>query len=600
MPAQEKPPEDKDLWQEIGFHRPLGGFWFNYVLVLVAAVFSILFVLYLLPNLILPFPEAIGFQDLVKNFFALYFMLADVGIGRAVLRFIAEDNVKDPERSIHYLQFFIWFQMMSGLVQVTLIAFLTIWWAPTTNLAYTMWFFLLYSTIQYPGMLGVFQGALEGFQRFHKLNTLVFLQGALLENSTRVLCILLGRYLGAQNPAIGELMGATLGSIIGAYLDDFIAAVIGAFWLKPILQEINPMWGVKNLFMVQFDSTLAKRCLWFGFRAILPSSFHQISQLVMTLLLIHYLPNYGTIWGLYSIAEMVSGVAGTFRFKMASTISEAANNGKWRLVENYTTRAYRWLGITYGFMAILIFAAAPLLGIIAGEQYAMAAVIIQVLVLGRFTEGFGSINADIFIGCDKPEYYIIINFCEISARIGFMFVLLVPVQAGWYALAISRIAGWVARFIMGIFLVKRLFRLKVNLWQTAAAPIIAGLGMYGVIWGIESYIFPFLATFLGEVLTAIILAVLVVLFIPLLIFFPLYALLGGWDDGSLEIFRIATEISGPSKPLVLFIHRVSQKLAQVSPLTNRFPISNEGVVEEMRELVMLRNKKLREVKELGV
>lgn len=582
----------ENAWTQIGFHRPLGGFWFNYVLVLVAGVFAILFVVWLMPNVILPFPEAIGFQDLVKNFFALYFMLADVGVGRAVTRFIAEENVKNPQKSVQYLQFFVWFQMISGLVQVTLIAWLTLAWAPTTNIAYTMWFFLLYSTIQYPGMLGVFHGALDGFQQFHRSNTLTFLQATVLENSTRVACILLGRALGAQNPAIGELMGATLGSIVGAYLDDFIAAAVGAAWLRPILREINPRWGITKIFRVDFDRQLAKRCLWFGFRAILPSSLHQVSQLVMTMLLITYMPNYGTIWGLYSLAEMVTSVAGAFRFKMSATISEAANNDKWRLVENYTTRAFKWLGITYAFMVTLLFAAAPLLGIIAGEQFALAAPMIQFLVVGRICEGLGGLCANAFIGCDKPHYYLVINTCEIVARLTLLYLLLVPFQAGWYALVLSRIAGWVARFVVGILLLRTLYTLRVNYWQTVVAPLLASGVMYAGLWVLANLVLPAFGALVGMVAAAIVLTLFALLFFPLLVFFPLYALFGGWDDESLRLFDVATEMSGPSKPFVAFVNKISRRLARVSPLTNRFPIDNAGVPEEIADLAAIRAREL--------
>ena len=99
---------------------------------------------------------------------------------------------------------------------------------------------------------------------------MIFLQGIVLENTTKIACILLGRYIGGQNPAVGELMGATIGSVVGAYVDDFLAAAIGALWVRPYLKEIDPEWGIRDMFRVEFDQDLAKECLWFGIRAILP------------------------------------------------------------------------------------------------------------------------------------------------------------------------------------------------------------------------------------------------------------------------------------------------------------------------------------------
>ena len=34
-----KPPEE--LWDEIGFHRPLGGFWFRVIFILITAIFGL-------------------------------------------------------------------------------------------------------------------------------------------------------------------------------------------------------------------------------------------------------------------------------------------------------------------------------------------------------------------------------------------------------------------------------------------------------------------------------------------------------------------------------------------------------------------------------
>lgn len=580
----------KDEWNRIGFHRALGGFWYNYILVLASAVFAVLFMFYILPNFVLPFPEAIGFQNLITNLFAVYFMLADVGVGRAIQRYVAEENIKNPLKAIAYLQFFVWFQMFTGLAQVTIISVWALYMVPATNLAYAAWFITIYSTIQYPGMLGVFHGALSGFQRFDKANLISFAQAVLLENSTRVACILLGRWVGANDPAIGELMGATIGSIIGSYIDDFLAAAIAAVWTRPLLKDINPDWGIKKVFGVDFDRALAKECMWYGIKSILPSTFHQANQFLQMILLITFVPNYATILGLFSLAEMVSGMVGMFKFNMASTVSEAYNNGKVELCASYQARSYCWIGLSSGFLVVIIFLAAPLLGKIAGPDFVLAAPMIQVLAVGRIGETFGSVNADVFMGCDKPEYYLYTNALEAISRATFLWLGLAYWRLGWLALAMGRIAGWWFRFLSGVVLMrKKLFKPVINAWQMIVAPAIAAGAELAVLWSFIELAYPVLEASIGLVAAAAITVLLAIFFLPFFLFFPVYALVGGWDEGGLRIFERAATISGPSRWLIAFICRISRQISEKSPLFNKFPIDETVADRQIAELMAIRD-----------
>ncbi len=579
-------------WRRIGFHRALGGFWYNYTLVLGSAVFAVLFMFWIMPNYILPFPDAMGFQNLVGNLFAVYFMLADVGVGRAIQRFVADENIKNPQRALAYLQFFNWFQMFTGLVQTSVISVWAIYFVPNTNLAYAAWFIAIYSTIQWPGMLGSFHGALSAFQRFHKANLISFLQGVLLENSTRVACILIGRWIGKNNPAIGEIVGATIGSIIGAYIDDFVAAAIAAWWTAPLLKEVNPAWRLRDMFGTGFDKKLVRDSLWYGIKAILPSTFHQANQFFQTFLVLSFLPNYGTILGLFGLAETVSGIVGTFKFNMVATVAEAYNNGKVELVRNYFTRSYRWVGISQGFLVVIIFLAAPLLGLIAGSEFMLAAPMIQVMVIGRTAETTGSVNADFFMGCDKPEYYIYTNGAEAIARATMLYLGLAFWQVGWLALALGRIAGWWARHVLGLVLVRRLFPYTINIWQTIVAPAGAAAVEYAVLWAFVQYGFPLLTSAIGLIPSAAIVVLLSIFMFPFFIYFPVYAFLGGWDVDSLKIFQKTAKISGPSKPFVMIIYKVAKSISLYTPLHGRFPIDDTKANVDIESLIAMQRQGL--------
>ena len=107
-------------WQKIGFHRPLGGLLYNVVVIFIAAGFGIVLTVWVIPNLILPFPEALGYTTITTNLFSVYFTLMDLGIANAIQRFVAEENIKNPKKAIQYMQFFIWYEMIGGGAEVTL------------------------------------------------------------------------------------------------------------------------------------------------------------------------------------------------------------------------------------------------------------------------------------------------------------------------------------------------------------------------------------------------------------------------------------------------------------------------------------------------
>ena len=63
---------------------------------------------------------------------------------------------------------------------------------------------------------------MEAFQRLDRANILNIINTQVFQNICRIMCILTGRWIGRNNPVIGELMGATLGSITGKIFSEFL------------------------------------------------------------------------------------------------------------------------------------------------------------------------------------------------------------------------------------------------------------------------------------------------------------------------------------------------------------------------------------------
>jgi O-antigen/teichoic acid export membrane protein len=531
----------------------------------------------------------------------LTFVVADLGIGAALQRFIGEIAVREPRKSLHYIRFFIWFQMFTGLLQITGIAVWVLYGGVNTgNLAYASWFFLLHSTIQYPGFLGVFRATLESYQQFHKSSMVRFFQGVVLESSTRIACVFIGKYIGRALPGVGELMGITLGSIVGAYLDDFIAAAIAAKMILPVLQRnIDPKIKLIDMFMPRFDKDVVKKSLWFGLRSMVPGLIVPGANLIVVIIYTRYLPNYSTIIGLFYVAQLISGALSSFSFPTTSSLAEAYHNGKYALTRNYINRQYRWSSMVNGFLGAFIIAIAPLLANIAGAYYRPAIILIQIMVAFRWFEVLGRVNDTVLIASGKPEYTILGILAEQTIRIGLLFLLLrfFP-QMGGIAFIISIGAGWIIKWVVSLVLVKnRVPGLKINHWQASASPLFAAIAEIILLIVAQKYFLPWLSLYMHPTLASILTILAGLIVGPFAVFFPLHALLGGWDEETIDTLRKAKEISGPSKLIVNIIYWIargfglpSKEDSRRAQFYNKVGLDHTNVKKEIDELMEIKLK----------
>ena len=71
----------------VGSTSAVVGFGVHLVIsAMIGAGFGIVLAVWFIPNIIFPFPNAIGYQDMVFNLFGLLFTVLDVGVGALVLR----------------------------------------------------------------------------------------------------------------------------------------------------------------------------------------------------------------------------------------------------------------------------------------------------------------------------------------------------------------------------------------------------------------------------------------------------------------------------------------------------------------------------------
>jgi len=96
---------------------------------------------------------------------------------------------------------------------------------------------------------------------------------------------------------------------------------------------------------------------------------------------------------------------------------------------------------------------------------------------------------------------------------------------------------------------------------------------------------------LGDELYYVSLMMTTLVFLPPLLYFPILALLGGWDTHGLEQFALAADQAGLAYALYYPAYRLSARLCRLSPLFDRFPIPHADAQAEAAELDQLRLEK---------
>ncbi|MBD3185377.1 hypothetical protein GF325_01005 [Candidatus Bathyarchaeota archaeon] len=592
-----KPGTHLDYWKVISIARPIASFWYNYIFLLLAAIPALLMYSWLLPSVILPFPSAIGFQALTVNFFGLFFSIMDVATGPACERFVSQHAEINPDRAMKYVQFFIWFQMITGLAQVTIVTLFCLLYVVHTNLGYAMWFFLTYSLTQFPGMLSAFKSTLRGFQRFDKSNIVELLQTTVFETTTQIVFIMVGRWVGAMNPKVGELFGATIGYIIGKYIDDFFAMMLAARYVSKIIKP----YGLKlrQAIIPRFGLDIAKESLLYGVKLLGSTVISALTEYLTLLMMVLWLPNYVFIIGIVELARGIAGLVGA-KYNYAPLISESYNNGKKNLAKYAITQYWNSWWILGFYLSIVITILIPTVFEKLGGNFAFTATIIPIYILPRLLITPAGMGADVCQAVDKPGFRTWGIVSEKVTKMITVFVFLSPWGLrnifGETSLLTLYILHDIPAYIVITFvefgLVHRYaIKVKINIWQTFVAgslsstPIIPVAFLlvktFNITWELGNTVVPAIAF--------IVVALFLVLFVfPVVIFF-MYGFLGGLDSRSLVHYQNAVTLCGPSRFLVRFFFSGARIGFKLSPIKDRFRTPWEEADREAMELMAMRH-----------
>ncbi|MHA1699641.1 MAG: hypothetical protein ACTSWN_12425 [Promethearchaeota archaeon] len=591
-------PDEVNYWNVIHIHRNIASFWYNFIFLLIAAIPALLMYSWLLPSVILPFPSAIGFNSLTVNYFGLFFSIMDVATGPACERYIAQYGEIKPKSALKYIQFFIWFQMITGLIQVTVVALFCFFYIVHTTLNYAIWFFLTYSLTQFPGMLGAYKSTLRGMQRFDRANIIDIVQGAVFEVITQVVFIFLGRWVGSKQPQIGELYGATIGFIIGKYLDDFIALILSGKYLAEIIKPYNIK--LRETIIPGFSMEVAKESLIYGAKLVGSTVISTFTEYITLIMMISWLPNYIFIIGLVEVARGIASLVGA-KYNYSPIISESYNNGKKKLAQYVITQYWNSWWVLGFFLALEISMLIPHVFEKLGGNFAFAATIVPIYIFPRLLVTPAVMGADVCQSVDKPAYRTWGIVSEKVTKMITVFVFLNPsglrLLFGEASLLTLYILHDIPAYIVITFVEfglvhKYCVPIKINWWQTFIAGTLASVPLiplnfilinaFNAVWiASNSLIYPILM---------LVLSLFLMLFIFPAILFFIYAFLGGLDSRTLKHYINAIDLCGPSKIFAKFFFGSAKIGFRLSPIKDRFRTRWEDADKEAEELMAMQYK----------
>ncbi len=604
---------DKDFpefrgWESIGFHRGLGREFWQLILELISTSTTIFIVSLLMP-IIQPYPEIVGYQNIAGGLFTLIYTIFNLGTNFGLNRFIAEYRVKNVRRMLQYVSFTLWYQSFTGLVQISILTWFTFEVVVHTEYAYVTWILLLGLQKEYPGWFGLFRQTLEGMQHFDKVEILSFMQSKVVERLTTIGFVLIFRWFGDTNPAYGVLMGILLGNVIGTYVDDIAFEFLSAYYLNKILKKYFGL-SLRDAFRAKYDREVLHDIWVYGLQGSLLPILDSFVGTYALLVYVANIPAYATWAGLIATGMSFASQVNQFGdFALETAIAESYPNGKRKLAEFYVSCSIKWrcffmIMLSFVILGVVPFFAVAVQELSAFQNYQRAEMFIIPGIISRFLWAFVLVPDAIMWGAKRISQHTAIRVAEDICKLFFtwLFVIVLRVQVTWGIVGLVFLIGfqdmvaiWIKTLACFWYIEKRILHVNIYWWTTFIVPVLASLPNIALaqFWYYTAF-FPLKDALGLEVTLALSIAIYFIIIV--FTYFPLCALLGGFDDYQVFVFRKAVDLAGPSKPIfraVLKLIDANVKRARKWGWHGRFPIPYEDAHREIRELMEIKRTALK-------
>jgi hypothetical protein len=599
-------------WEQIGFHRNLGAELWNMVLKILEAVLVLIIMIYLTP-ILNPFPEISGYSGVAWGLFSVVYTVFDTATNFGINNFIAENRLKNPAKMMEYIRFFIWYQCITGLIQVTILSMVILFYFNQTAYAYLLWLCLLHVQKQWPSMLGIYRGCIDGFQYYHWNNLMGFLQGQVVGLSLNIGFIMLGRWYGTTYPQIGLLMGIAIFSILGGYVNDIIFFIISSWYFGKLLKTVN--YRVRDTWSTEIGKDVIKRCVLYGVQS---SVIPIISGFVGTFSLYMYLntvPGYTSYIALVGIGNSLSSVVGQFGgVNYGPALSESYANKKKHLSEFYVSYGVKWRLYFQSVQVVSIIAVFPVMSYIftniSGLEFWASAIVFFIPgLLRKMFDPFIGLGDTPILSTFHIRDWVIIRAVEECFKVACLLFFLYGIKlfqnggSYWVLVFMFSFADIIPIMLKTLYCIhyinKKILKIRIYWTSSVIIPIVSALPIIPVALLWINYLFYPMVDSIG-LMPAICISILSIYLVQFIILFiPITGILGAWDDYSFFVFKKAVQLSGPSKPffaIVLKSLQVGIRIGKKIGLHGRFAIPYKQAHQEIYELMKLKAEGKLEIK----
>jgi O-antigen/teichoic acid export membrane protein len=475
-----------------------------------------------------------------------------------------------------YLQVFVWWQALSGAIQVAIVMIVASTGVVRSPYALYTWSIVIHTLIQIPGFYTVTRNTLNAMQRNDYARYMDTIYAIVMPMITQPLLVPLFYWWGKNNPEIGGALGGVLGMGVAAYVLELSMFLIGLYLYKRLGYKASV------IFMAHFEWSIIKETFRFGVFEMLGGMLAAGGFAAEIWITQTRLVNYTEVWGNWVLAQnfVFAFTVGTnLTDGILPAISEAVSHGRMLLSQYYSAMSYKWGAIASAFLSAVLLAVAPkfIIGS-SGVEFQRAAIYVVPLVIWGSIQFATWLSDAIFLGSNRPVIRALMIFGESLLRVLLAVILLERFQI--VALIIAYLAAMLTRAIVGYFIADKVcFPQSFFAWQSLVAPILATVAHYLFLSLLAQVIWQ------GEEISSIILFFVGILpSLPVFLFF--YAFFGGWDNQTLDEFEQASELTGFLRPVLRVLFIIPSRWgARLSLLHNRFPITiRAAALEEAKSL----------------
>ncbi|MCP4764040.1 MAG: lipopolysaccharide biosynthesis protein [archaeon] len=570
--------KEENKWEQIGFHRQISGYFTGLIMGLLGGLPMLILSVFVYPTFINPFPNTQGNYILVKDLFIAIWTVVDFGTTFSMVTYFNKHRIERPEKAVHYIQIYVYWQLISGFMQLTAVTIVsTFIITQTGNFAYMSYFFILHSMIQFPGFLSVMTWSLFAIQRsdLHQIGTLLVY--AVFTPLGQYIGVIVCRLIFMNDIMYGEMFGVIVGLTVGDWLGFLMEYKVSGWMLK------KTGYSGKTFFRWDFSKEEIKEVLRYGLDLVIGQVWYPVVTALQAFLITIYITDYATQYGLYNLAFTVGtiGMLGTLlTTNLQAPIAEAftyqEEYGKRLYLERLFLSSFHMLNLlNTAILSSLLVVGTKIIFILAPDQWSDAEFFVNAILIMNLVQPYSQMIDPLFQGTSKTRLLMVFWIIEQFMR-GLMLIIMMGIFSfGLAAIPLAQVAGMIVKAILGIiFCRKEITNPKINLWQIWGAPFLTGILNFSLLVVLDIFLDDIIIILLG-----------------LLFSFSLFGLisawLGAWDENQIKEYTLANNISKKGLKLILsvFLFSVNLGMKIPSPLAGKFKIDIwEDAQQEINEL----------------